>query len=58
MSSSLTELVQYLTSFSEETTKIAELTDQMTQCKGMLKYIEELKNSKEGGQAISKLTQK
>lgn len=56
MSSALTSIVEHLTAFNEESAKISSCTAQLTQCHAMLQNIEELK--KEGGQAVSKLTQR
>lgn len=56
MTSSLAELVRKLKSYVDETDKIISYTEQISQCREILKYIEELK--KEGGQAIAQLTQR
>ncbi|XP_067939464.1 serine/threonine-protein kinase SMG1-like [Watersipora subatra] len=56
MASVLSDIINHLTAFCAETGKIRSLTEQAGQCREILKYIEGLK--KEGGQAISKLTQR
>lgn len=56
MASVLSDIINHLTAFCTETGKIRSLTEQAGQCREILKYIEGLK--KEGGQAISKLTQR